>query len=80
MKHLKRLLRAIIAWLNAPVAEIDGCRNCRWAWFRNDGTGTCNSPRKSRAGEAAKGWITEIMPYRADECEAWARKEGETNG
>lgn len=75
MNLLKRMWAAFVAGFRSYPAEIDGCRTCRWAWFRNDGTGTCNSPTKSRADEMEKGWITEIKPYTAQECGAYGRKE-----
>ena len=75
-KPLKRLWRAIIDFLNAPVAEIDGCRNCAYARWHDDGQGRCKAD-----GSRAKAFgydIYEALPYRAEECDAWERREGET--
>lgn len=73
---LKRMWAAFVAGFRSYPAEIDGCRNCKHARWFDDGQGRCKVN-----GSRAKAFgydIYEALPYRAEECDAWERKEGET--
>lgn len=80
MNLLKRMWAAFVARLNAPVAEIDGCRNCKHADVsEDDQVGWCLNTEKGRACLMNKSCLIYLgSPVHRQDCDGWEPKEGET--
>lgn len=80
MRTVWRAWRAICEWFNAPVAEIEGCRTCKWAvtpWCADDSRLYCDN-EKGHARLMGDGFVYLGNPYTAEQCgEAYERRDGE---